>query len=258
MNKIIALIVLYNKSIKESNAYNSLSQLKGIDIIISDNSDIKNDNELYAKQHNVKYINNNGNIGLSKAYNRCIKIIKDNYPDYKYLLLCDDDTIINQEYIDEINELSNLDYDLIIPRIINRYDNSLYSPRVYNHISLLTKPYSNDNYKYIKAINSGLCINLKVFDTFKYNENNFLYFVDVDFFENHVNKNNIKKVVTKTSLLQELSHFDNDININQMKMRLDDSKKFNNAFTHFLYKNAFILSTYLRTKNKDVLKLLKQ
>ncbi len=257
MNKIVALIVIYNKKISDSNAYKSLSTYDNIDIIISDNSTINNDNDLYAKENNINYINNHGNIGLSKAYNQAIKFIKDNLTNYTHILLCDDDTLITQQYIDEINELSNQGYDLIIPKIINKSNNELYSPRVYNHTSLITKPYDGGNYKHIKAINSGLCINLNIFDNFKYNEDNFLYFVDVDFFDNYVNKHDIKMIVAKPTLLQELSHFDEDININQMRLRLSDSKKYNNFFVHSLYKTAFILSTFIRTKNKEVLKLFR-
>lgn len=258
MNKIIACIVLYNKAIVDSNAINSLRQLKNVDLIIVDNSDQAIDNEAYAKVHKLNYIANHENIGLSKAYNKIIKLLLPS--NYQYLLLLDDDTTITQEYIDELNQLVNNNYDVIIPRIIDKASKKLYSPKVYNHTSLLTHLYNDKPYKHIKAINSGLCIKIEVFNHFQYDENNFLYFVDVDFFENCVNRQNLSTTITKTSLVQELSHLTQSLTdgqLKQMTLRLTDSRNFNPPLIHNLYKLAFVTQMYLRYHDKRLLKLLK-
>ena len=101
---------------------------------------------------------------------------------------------------------------------------------------------------------------MSIFNEFKYNENNFLYFVDVDLFENYVNKKPATTKVTNTSLFQNLSHLTDSLSdgqITQMQLRLKDSKAFNNWLTHNTYKLAFVMQMYLRYKDKRLLSLLR-
>lgn len=258
MNDIIATVIVYNKSINDSSSIKCLSNINNIDLLVIDNSETDYHNQELCEKLNIHYLSNGGNIGLSKAYNIITNKLL-NSP-YKYILLCDDDTEISQAYIDEINTLIKEDYDIIIPRIIDGDSGNVYSPKVYNNTPFLTKVYNDQPYKYIKAINSGLCIKLSIFNEFKYNENNFLYFVDVDLFENYVNKKPATTKVTNTSLVQNLSHLTESLSdgqITQMQLRLKDSKAFNNWLTHNTYKLAFVMQMYLRYKDKRLLSLLR-
>lgn len=258
-NKTVALIVIYNKNVEDSQAYQSLKNNNNIDIMIIDNSTISNNNSEFCNKHNLIYISNDGNIGLSKAYNKAIQLLKEKY-DYQYIMLADDDTNFNEDYIDEIVSLEKKDYDLIIPKIIDINSRQIASPKVYNNISLLTHTYDGKEFKNIKAINTGLCIKLSVFDNFKYNEKNFLYFVDVDFFDNCVKKQHLNYVITNTNITQNFSQFETDRDFesykNQILMRLQDSKNYNNWVVHNLYKLAFIMNLVLKTKNWKLLKLV--
>lgn len=261
MNQIVALIVIYNKDIVDCAAYNGLKDCENIDIMIMDNSDTKNTNKEYAIKHNLNYINNKGNIGLTKSFNKAIEILKNQYS-YKYILLCDDDTQFTNDYINEINELTKTSVNVIIPRLKDTNLGELVSPKVYNYTSLLTKVYNGQKYKHIKAVNSGLCINLDVFDHFSYNENNFLYFADVDFFQNFVNKTNTSHVITKTILEHSFSQFEkpqlDESSYKQIKIRLKDSRAYNNFFIHLLYKFGFLTNLYLHYKDINLIKLLKE
>ena len=254
--KITALVVLYNKKISESKSIMNLKNY--IDILVLDNSEQNLDNEIEAKKMNLNYLSMNGNIGLSKAYNKGINFLK-NKTDY--ILLCDDDTNITKEYINELKNLIKNQYDCIIPQIINEYDHKICSPKCYNNCSLFSKIYEKGKkFKNIKAINSGLCINMKCFDFFSYNENNFLYFVDVNFCEDCLNKNKLNYKVANTKIYQNFSQFEkfDDNKINQMKLRLKDSKNYNTKTIHFLYKYAFILQMLIIHKNIKILKLIKE
>ena len=259
MNKIIAVIVIYNKSINDINSIENINVVAGIDVLIVDNSTIDNNNEELANHKNMKYIKSCGNIGLSKAYNQSIEKIK-KLKEYKYILLCDDDTIFTVQYLEEVRSLTKKNIDVIIPQIINNYDQKVCSPKLKSNIPLITKVYDGiDRGKGIKAINSGLCIKLDCFDVFKYNESNFLYFVDVNFFEEGLNKHGFGYEITTSKIEQNFSQYEkslSDSNINQMKLRLRDSKKYNNFFSHNIYKIAFISHMLLIYKKISVLKLL--
>ena len=200
----------------------------------------------------------NGNIGLSKAYNKGIQYLKNKT---NYILLCDDDTNITKEYIDELKQLIKNEYDCIIPQIINEYDNKICSPKGYNNCSLISKVYhEGKKFKNIKAINSGLCINIKCFDYFHYNENNFLYFVDVNFCEDCVNKYKLNYKIANTKIYQNFSQFEkfDQKQIKQMKLRIRDSRNYNSKLIHFLYKYAFIIQMLIIHKDKKILKLIKE
>ncbi|MDT2672920.1 glycosyltransferase [Enterococcus dongliensis] len=94
-------IVLYNSLIEHSKILTT--DINGIDctIIFSDNSDIetiRRKNQRYAETNAIQYKNNNGNIGLSRAYNSILKQLpKDNKEDY--LMWLDDDTELSTLFL---------------------------------------------------------------------------------------------------------------------------------------------------------------
>ena len=72
INNLYAVIVLYNKFCQNSLTYNELNRIKGLNIIVCDNSTKDMGNKDQVINDNNIFINMNGNKGLSKAYNKAI------------------------------------------------------------------------------------------------------------------------------------------------------------------------------------------
>lgn len=115
-------IVLYNSLIEHSKILTT--DINGIDctIIFSDNSDIetiRRKNQRYAETNAIQYKNNNGNIGLSRAYNSILKQLpKDNKEDY--LMWLDDDTELSTLFFKKIMAGIKQGYDIILPKIVGQ------------------------------------------------------------------------------------------------------------------------------------------
>ena len=176
------IIVIYNSLINISQY--SFFKKENARIYFADNS---TDNEIKTKNKNINfnssflYIDMNGNVGLSKAYNSIIsKISKKNN---NWILLADQDTefpsnilTIYEEYIKK-NPLKLVFAPVISDKI------GILSPSLIKGKNVIhSNGYSNyDDFKKITFINSGLCINSKIFENLQYDENLFLDLVDFDF-----------------------------------------------------------------------------
>lgn len=77
LKDIYCVLVVYNKSLKDSVTFNCLKNVKDINIIVCDNSTKDFGNESYLKGHGFTYINMHGNKGLSKAYNAALNHLND-------------------------------------------------------------------------------------------------------------------------------------------------------------------------------------
>ncbi|MDT2596627.1 glycosyltransferase [Enterococcus dongliensis] len=182
-------IVLYNSLIEHSKILTT--DINGIDctIIFSDNSDIetiRRKNQRYAEANAIQYKNNNGNIGLSRAYNSILKQLpKDNKEDY--LMWLDDDTEISNKFIRELILAIKDGYDVIMPKIVGQ-EGIIYSPNEYgylkNRLILNKKRADLINFNRINAINSCLTVRLQLYKEMVYNEQLFLDQVDQLFFDN--------------------------------------------------------------------------
>lgn len=184
MYKILAVIVLYNQKIFQSNTFNSLIKNSNLDLFIYDNSLIAQ-HQLNEFEDYI-YIHDSANSGLSKAYN-----IAANYgreANYEWILLLDQDTTfpINAlaKYIEAIN--ANPTINLFAPTLFLS-DNHYFSPTFYKH-RISKTPYIKlsgitELTKY-SPINSGLMININAFwDVGGYNERVRLDFSDYQFLE---------------------------------------------------------------------------
>lgn len=220
---IYAIIVLYNKKLEDSITYNCIKEIKGINIIICDNSIENYFNDRNIKHKNIKYINMEGNKGLSKAYNKAIDSIGE---EEGIICLFDDDTKVNQEYFKKIKDILEEG---------NKSD--IYLPLVYDKEGLLSPSYIkgvmsgripgvtdiNDirsiDKRYISGINSGMAINLNVFKNYRYDEKYFLDSVDHNFIRNMKEQSKKIEIIdvkldhdffggNKSSLERALSRFD--------------------------------------------------
>lgn len=127
--KIIFLIVLYNKTVDESTTVKTLldSDVSGAKVIIHNNgpenvllsSSILN--SFKEKQVSLELVNCIQNKPLSILYNQ---FLFSNLGYEKYVLL-DDDSVITSGYIEQIN-LSG--YDLLLPKITSAQDRKTYYP----------------------------------------------------------------------------------------------------------------------------------
>lgn len=190
MNKIVknnvyyAVVVIYNKSIKESITLKKLKHINNHNIIriIVDNSTVENDNENLCKDERYIYLSMNGNVGLSKAYNKVLDYLKGKDG---IVVWFDDDTNVTQDYFDKLDvEINNRKEVSIFTPIIQGQDNKFWSPNEARFFKNKQLKNSKGNIKDIRfnAINSCTAVKLEVYKNYRYDERLFLDQVDHSFF----------------------------------------------------------------------------
>lgn len=223
--KLYALLVIYNKYIWETKPFKILnlysSKNSDLEIVVFDNSNDKfrKRNIRFSCNKHLRYISENKNAGLSKAYNSAVKLIN-NYSRNNVLLLLDDDTQITVNFLKELDRsINNTDYDLYMP-IVTGQDGVKYSP---NEKGLLRGHFFDDPQKVrkdkINGINSCLAIRMNIFNRFSYNEDLFVDCVD-DFFFDFVRKNKLKPMILNAYIKQEFSQRGENMNADKMMNRL--------------------------------------
>ncbi len=147
-------------------------------MVVVDNSTKPNDNGRYCAARGFGYLSMGGNLGLAKAYNHGIAWIKQN-TDATHVMLLDDDTSLPDSFLDET------------AAYIAATDNvQIFLPVVYDEKGLLS-PCTIDGCrvrrlssawdvtpKGVTGINSGMAIDLAVFDDYRYDERYFLDYID--------------------------------------------------------------------------------
>ena len=208
-----AIVVIYNERLDQGKVETvSILNRNDCTIIICDNStidEVKRLNKEFAFKNRLRYIDMEGNHGLSIAYNTGISEIIKNTADLcgKWLMIFDQDTHIPVNFFDLLlNELEK-----------NRFVPCIYVPLVFDNKFELLSPcrFSGVRFKRCKCIdiddnsffiNSGMCIPLSFFENCKYDEEIFLDFVDYDFIKTMRKLyGNCFKVMTSISLQQEFS-----------------------------------------------------
>lgn len=177
-----AIIVVYNKRIRESITCESIKQISGVnvEIIVVDNSETEQGNKSVCADLGYTYISMNGNKGLSKAYNAAIDKCNSDI-----LILLDDDTPVTQEYFDVLNEatVNNKDMDIFAP-VVYGQDGVIYSPNEFNFLRnhFISNPNQEVSQENFNAIASCLAIRKRVFDGYRFNETLFVDQIDQYFF----------------------------------------------------------------------------
>lgn len=220
---LTALIVIYNKYCCDSISFKFIEKYKNkIDIILFDNSTKNYNNKEYCKANSIKYYSLDKNVGLSKAYNYVLNKIK--LKNNHYLLVLDDDTILNEKYFDEIfNEVLECKNDVLLP--IVKSNNQIISPsNIVGDCRVKgLKKKSDLNINVITAINSGMVIRTSIYKKIKYNEDMFLDYVDHEFMRK-VRKNNYKIKVLNSEVNQNFSRNEKQ-SIESVKFRFNIYKK---------------------------------
>lgn len=216
MNKVIMLIVVYNKKIEESATINSIlaSSAKNMDIIIHNNGpccvtiDDKVKNKFIDKNLNVKLVNCIANKPLSILYNDFLSLNKS----YDTYCLLDDDTEVNESFI---AVLVNGNAEIILPKIISKVDSKIYYPIVDDKVCCEDGLIENCN---VFSIGSGLIISRTVIDKFElhslslFDEHFALYGVDFSFFRRLMilkMKGETFEISSNASILHSLSKVEN-------------------------------------------------
>lgn len=254
---IFALIVIYNKCCVDSVSYNNLKQIKGLEIIVCDNSTIDFGNKEVVKNDNNHYISMGGNSGLSKAYNKALEFLKGRDG---ILCLFDDDTMIPAVYFDELQSLCiNAEWDICLPRVM--CETGLMSPVYLNKYAIKKiKDISNIDLRFVAGINSGMAVNLSALGSYKYDENLFLDYVDFNFILD-MRKNGAKIILMNSVLIQSFSVFSTDKNSvkNRFMLKKKDLRYFyKNSFTAKLFCTLIIIKMkirmFLKFKDFNILK----
>lgn len=170
MIEYYAIVVLYNKKIQESITISHLMQLKEeqLHIIVLDNStdDYVVENKEYFPIDLLTYHSMGGNVGLSKAYNYALSILKDKSED-DIVIWFDDDTPVKQEYFDCLkNKVVDKTFDVFVP-VIYGQNGVIYSPNESGwlkgkYIKSLEQQISQNKFN---AINSCLAVRLKAYNS---------------------------------------------------------------------------------------------
>ena len=201
--KLYAVIVLYNKNYSESETYNTIKDTKDLQIIVCDNSTKEMGNAV-LNEHGVWYVDMQGNKGLSKAYNRAIALLQQKEAT-GYLCIFDDDTKIPSEYFSAIQDAAEkTDADVYLPLVFDvlGYMSPCklegYKARRIDELNEITK-------ENISGINSGMAVNLRVFDNYRYDEMYFLDCIDHAFMREMKRRDKKIEVLENVSLYQNFS-----------------------------------------------------
>lgn len=221
---IYAVIVLYNKHFEDSITFQSICNIKGIHLIICDNStnDFGN-SKIRLKYNDIIYIGMKGNQGLSKAYNRAIDAIAST----GILCLFDDDTAIPEDYFAKmIQHFQMHDAEIALPLVYDEV--GLLSPSIITKYQVRRANQINEiTQSNITAINSGMAIDLNVFCNYRYDENYFLDYIDHAFIR-EMKRQNKKIAIVETKINQKFS--------------ANEKSNLNSSLIRFkIYKNDFFL-----------------
>lgn len=201
---IYAIIVIYNKSCENSLTLQYLCNNDSkINVIVYDNSEKDFNNYVYCLNRGWKYITCNKNVGLSVAYNTVIKSLSINKDDY--IMILDDDTHLNDNYLNEALNLTKYgEYDVLLP--IVKAGKFILSPSnvKFKCGSRVVKDVSELIPSQITAINSGMIIKRNVYNYILYDESLFLDLVDHQFMKD-VENNNCRIKIMNSTLVQTYS-----------------------------------------------------
>ncbi len=188
-----SIIVLYNSKLEDSLTFQALRDSllytnNQILLIVYDNtinSQIISDSLRDSFPGTIIYIHDKSNPGVSKAYNEAAKIATSKQ--LTWILLFDQDTNFGKDALSYyLNAILTTNEQIIAPVLRDITESNTYSPCLYQYkrgFWLKKINYGNSSFKNINFLNSGMCINLNLFNSVGgFNEGIKLYFSDFDFF----------------------------------------------------------------------------
>lgn len=201
--RFFAVTVIYNRNLRESVSFSTLKNT-GVEIFVCDNSTKDMGNSAFESE-TVHILSMGGNAGLSKAYNRALDAVSG---EDGYVCLFDDDTAVPSDYFALMEkEIVKSGADILLPVV---FDGRGYmSPCKMNGVVASAVSsldgLTADN---ISGINSGMAINLKAVENYRYDENYFLDFIDHKFLSDMKKQN--RKIAAAESVKLKQSFSAND------------------------------------------------
>ena len=229
-NRLYFVVVLYNGYIEKMvslDVFLEFCEKRNCKLIIMDNSseEYTVKNECYARENShINYVNNHGNIGLSKSYNKAVSVIQDE--DY-WVMICDDDTDFSEAYISNVINYINGEKKCDIVTGIVKSNAVALSPVTKNGIFKKSSDTvsSPGIYKCIYPINSGLVIHSKVFDSgISFDERLFVDMIDYCFMEDLI-KNGYDTVEVLDGDINQSFSFATEIDKSTVMRRYNIFKK---------------------------------
>lgn len=180
--KLLIVIVIYNKSIKD---LGYLDSLKSADILIYDNSI-----NPQLVPSNIFYHHNQNNGGVSMAYNYAIELAKKLYKDY--LIFLDQDTSFDQKILETYFKFADkFGKDYIYAPIVKNGER-IYSPFIEGKFKNYPQNLNTFNYKNVYSldgkslVNSGMMVSIDIINNIgTFNEKIKLDFSDIYFIEKY-------------------------------------------------------------------------
>ena len=240
-----AVLVIYNKSIKESKSYQSLKSHAQIPVIVCDNSTVDNQNIYEVNRDNNIYLSMNGNKGISFAYNQALRWVYEKSPSLDgYLAFFDHYTDIPPNYFKRVEQyISDGKSDILLPVVKDAI--GIMSPVYMDSLKYVHRckdPFAIPK-SHISGINSGLIVSIKLFRDFQYDEELFLDYVDHNFFYT-MHKLNKKVKVMNIEIKQNSSTLEDDADkaMKRLKLFKKDIKYFyaDNMLYRFVYHYVMI------------------
>lgn len=231
---ITVVIVVYNfdvslvRAIELGKKFSCVKQTIILDNSVNEN--IIAGNEAYCGLNGLVYVKNDGNIGLSKAYNVAIRMVNDE----DAIAIFDQDTAIDGYDLNvALPYLST--YDVVLPTVYSK--GRILSPSSLKRDKVV--PYGRE--LFITGINSGMIIKKSVFDKVGYyNEKMFLDYIDHEFMR-RCNENCIRILALETiSLNQGFSDDEQhslSADLTRYKIFIKDFKVFCKSKKYFYFKS---------------------
>lgn len=230
MDNLYIVCVLYNSGIEEIASLETfLSFVRKYDhirLMIMDNSSEKYtaaNRELCETVYKdcIIYADNGGNIGISKAYNRALELIKE---DVYYVMWSDDDTVFSEEYIENVINAVKEGKTDIISGIVKAGEKVLspakkLAPR--RHYSIKLYHQEPGIYINVYCINTGLTVKSTVYGVIgRYDERLFLDAVD-HLFSDKLIAHGINRIeIVPGEITQNFSAETNDLDSRKVRTKI--------------------------------------
>ncbi|WP_336046129.1 glycosyltransferase family 2 protein [Solibacillus ferritrahens] len=249
----IAGIVLYNPNIPRlrENVNSIINQVNYLVLVDNGSENINEVKEIYQAEEKIIFVENNKNLGISKALNIIVEIAL--LKGYKWALLLDQDSVCPSKMVSKYNEYIMEDKVAIIcPKIVDRNDKVMDKSDMLN-----TTEYVNE------AITSGSLVNCKICEMLGFfNETMFIDYIDLDYSKRVIeNKYKILKI-NEVELLHEIG-MKKEYNILGLKVSTYNHSAFrkyyitrNTIYFSKKYDDESIVLAYLKILKRTVLVLL--
>lgn len=183
--EIGAIVVLYNVTCRDSSTCQALQGLENpVPVIVYDNSTRDMGNRQACRELGWTYLGGEGNRGLSVAYNAAIQCLRDR--NWQGLVcLFDDDSAFDENYFRCLREVSGKSpCKIFVPVIVS-------GEKILSPVELLpgqrVRRFAHqqelESYRgeHLSAINSGMAVDISLFDNYRYDEHIFLDGIDHTF-----------------------------------------------------------------------------